>query len=191
MRHNMLHFWSGLAQRAAATFLLEDVICFLFRQTKHQIWDSLLGADGCCVFFPPRWFLVCSRWQGWLPDLQESAEHGQSPTSVWLLQQNWKAYCKSQSEMMRSFCIYCNVKYLTLANVHTASLSFLLHRLSGRRSTRGLHSVRPGHWWCHAPGYLGPGKTSSLSSSLELAETYSICEMPFLNSGTRWRHTCS
>lgn len=33
--------------------------------------------------------------------------------------------------------------------------------LSGWRSTRRLHTVRSGHWWCHDPGYLGPGKISS------------------------------
>lgn len=116
------------------------------------------------VFLPPRWFLVCPRWQKGIPDLQESAECGQSPTTVWLLQQNWKTYRKSLK------CSGCwSLIYLIMVlkkRYNKISLSFLLHCLSGWRSTRRLYSVRPGHWWCHAPGYLGPGEMSSPPSSL-------------------------
>lgn len=44
--------------------------------------------------------------------------------------------------------------------------------VSGRRSTRRLHAVWLGHWWCHASGYLGPGKLSSLSQSLEIPNSW-------------------
>lgn len=102
------------------------------------------------AFSPLRWFLDCPWWQKGLPDLQESAGRGQTPTSVWLLQQNWKTYCKSLT-------VCATRKSFHLVHPMT-SLTLLLHCLSGWRSTRRLHSVWPGNWWCHAPGYLGPGK---------------------------------
>lgn len=38
--------------------------------------------------------------------------------------------------------------------------------LSGRRSTRGLQPVRPGHWWRHDPGHLGSGEMRSVLISV-------------------------
>lgn len=52
------------------------------------------------------------------------------------------------------------------------NLSSLLLCVSGRRSPRRLHTVWLGHWWCHAPGYLGTGKLSSLSPSLEIPNSW-------------------
>lgn len=62
-----------------------------------------------------------------------------------------------------------NNKFVFFSRTYMSTLSTLLYTLklfllhSGWRSTRRLHSVWLGHWWCHAPGHLGPGTISSLS----------------------------
>lgn len=62
--------------------------------------------------------------------------------------------------------------------------------LSGWASARGLLSVRFGHWWCHAPWYLGPGKVfSSLTLGLEPPSwrvTYSAHFPADLHLGWQW-----
>lgn len=119
------------------------------------------------VFFllPPSWFLVYPWWQKGLPNLQESTECEAATTTVWLLQQNWKTYCKPlRTHRHTQYSFHLVPKW--------RNLSSLLFCVSGRRSPWRLHAVWLGHWWCHAPGYLGPGKLSSLSPSLEIPNSW-------------------
>lgn len=71
-------------------------ISSLKTKTMRQVREKILKVNDWCVFFllPPSWFLVYPWWQKGLPNLQESTEDDPASTTVWLLQQNWKTYCK-------------------------------------------------------------------------------------------------
>lgn len=74
-------------------------------KTMQQAREKILRVNDWCVFLlPPSWFLVCPWWQKGLPNLQESTEHDPRSTTVWLLQQNWKTYCKP----LRTHATECN-----------------------------------------------------------------------------------
>lgn len=125
--------------------------CDSFHVWKKSI--KQLVADYSCVFSGLSWLLGRSGRQEALSELQEPAACGQTPTSVRLLQQNRKAHGKWRRGSTISF--HAKVKLIQWNSVHC-----VLHRFSGWRSTRRLHSVWSCHWWRHDPGYHGRGTIS-------------------------------